>query len=423
MKQLGIDDEHIILMDAGKVLHDQRNSERGKLFISDSIGQGRALGEESQIYKNELFEHDIEIDYQGEQVNINTLRYVLTGNSDYINTDHRPLLLPTLHSNTESTIFFYFAGHGGDEFFKFHDYEELEAYELMLMFHEMYRTKRFKQMLVILDTCQAATMSNDLQRMISTSSSSSSSSTDPIKQTIGNMFIPNITFIASSRKDENSYAFQTNHELGIATVDRYTYLLYEELQSFRQSLSNEYTKKKKETSIKKNSPKKSNSDKGKNHKLSSTSVVDISIQEFFQKMNKPYFLHAQPTIVSTSEVSVDQLKLLDFIVPPHLHPGIDDNNHLKIHDIVDISHEEKTKNDGSERNTNSMMIQSFLELRNFDFDHSNTNASLLLTTENPTNVKPIINNGLAEFGIFIIIWLAIWIPYLIFVVLKRIKLH
>jgi phosphatidylinositol glycan class K len=49
----------------------------------------------------------------------------------------------------------YLTGHGGDEFLKFRDAEELRAAEFVATVSAMKRVLRFRELLIILDTCQA----------------------------------------------------------------------------------------------------------------------------------------------------------------------------------------------------------------------------------------------------------------------------
>jgi len=76
------------------------------------------------------------------------------------------------------------AGHGGDEFLKFHDHEELTAAMLGAAVDEMSIKNMFGELMIIVDTCQASTLGNYIE------------ANDPSR---------GITFIASSHKDENSY--------------------------------------------------------------------------------------------------------------------------------------------------------------------------------------------------------------------------
>lgn len=49
-------------------------------------------------------------------------------------------------------------GHGGDEFLKFQDAEEISAYDLADSFKQMWEKKRYNEMFFMIDTCQANTM-------------------------------------------------------------------------------------------------------------------------------------------------------------------------------------------------------------------------------------------------------------------------
>jgi glycosylphosphatidylinositol transamidase (GPIT) subunit GPI8 len=49
----------------------------------------------------------------------------------------------------------YLTGHGGDEFLKFRDAEELRATEFAAVISAMKRALGFRELLVVLDTCQA----------------------------------------------------------------------------------------------------------------------------------------------------------------------------------------------------------------------------------------------------------------------------
>ena len=91
-------------------------------------------------------------------------------------------------------------GHGGDEFLKFQDIEEMSAQDLGFAFKEMEIMARYRKILLIVDTCQAETLFKYITS-------------------------PNIVCIGSSKKSENSYAYLFNEELGLPLMDRFTYSL------------------------------------------------------------------------------------------------------------------------------------------------------------------------------------------------------
>ena len=63
---------------------------------------------------------------------------------------------PTLDGGTNVLV--YLTGHGGDNFFKFQDGEELMSNDVASIFSQMYELKRYNEILFIADTCQAFTM-------------------------------------------------------------------------------------------------------------------------------------------------------------------------------------------------------------------------------------------------------------------------
>jgi glycosylphosphatidylinositol transamidase (GPIT) subunit GPI8 len=91
-------------------------------------------------------------------------------------------------------------GHGGDEFLKFKDSEEISADDIANAIFEMDLKGRFNKLLFIVDTCQAATLCNKIKP-------------------------PNVYCIASSLKGENSYAYNLHKDLGLPLMDRFTFSL------------------------------------------------------------------------------------------------------------------------------------------------------------------------------------------------------
>ena len=196
LRELGIPDRNIILMNAVNVLCDNRNSIQGEMYNSNDM-------------KHNLCHAGIETDYMGDEVNLNNFRNLLIGRYDHDTPQNK-----RLNSDNSSNIFIYMSGHGGDEFLKFHDEEELSAYEISLILKEMHIKRRYKEILFIVDTCQASTLGNYI--------------TDDIN--IDNevhIGLPGITFVGSSGKNENSYGYNINSLLGLALVDRFTFGVFE----------------------------------------------------------------------------------------------------------------------------------------------------------------------------------------------------
>ena len=256
MRDLGISDSNIIFMNAMDIISiDSRNNKPGYIMFNNKNNYN------NDNFDNYLFSmNDIQVDYHNEDVNVQSFIQLLTGRR--INHHHHHNIL---NSNQNSSILIYLTGHGGDEFFKFHDYEELSAQELGYIFQEMYIKDRYKEILLILDTCQAITMSNYITS-------------------------PNIITLASSSKGENSYAFSTNDYLGVATSDRFTYSMYVTIHNYIKYYQQQ--------------------------QLYQSKFKHITLYDFYKSFNN-HVLHStvsiHQSINSTRELK--DIKLFDFIHP------------------------------------------------------------------------------------------------------------
>ncbi|KAG7195322.1 glycosylphosphatidylinositol anchor biosynthesis [Scheffersomyces spartinae] len=110
-----------------------------------------------------------------------------------------------LLTDENSNIFIYLTGHGGNEFLKFQDAEEIGSYDIADAFEQMHEKKRYNEIFFMIDTCQANTM---YERFYS----------------------PNILAVGSSRLDESSYSHHSDLEIGVAVIDRFTYYTLEFLE-------------------------------------------------------------------------------------------------------------------------------------------------------------------------------------------------
>lgn len=167
VKRLGLQDENIILMLADDVLCNPR-------------------------HRNPKFK-DMEIDYRGYEVTAENLMRVLT--------NRHPPHVPKnkrLETDNSSRILVYLTGHGGDEFLKFQDQEEISAQDLADAFEQMYQKQRYKEILFLVDTCQANTLYQHFRS-------------------------PNILASGSSKLGQNSYSHHHDANLGVSVIDSYTF--------------------------------------------------------------------------------------------------------------------------------------------------------------------------------------------------------
>jgi len=180
VKRLGIPDSQIILMLADDMACNPRNMYPAQIFNNEN-------------HKLNLYGENIEVDYRGYEVNVESTLRVLTGRHPKETPRSKRLL-----TDSRSNILIYMTGHGGDEFLKFQDVEEISSHDLADAFEQMFEKRRYHEILFMIDTCQANTM-------------------------FKRFYSPNILAIGSSNFAENSYSHQSDADLGVAVIDRFTY--------------------------------------------------------------------------------------------------------------------------------------------------------------------------------------------------------
>lgn len=149
----------------------------------------------------------IEVDYRGNEVTVENFIRLLT--------DRWPASHPTskrLMTDDRSNILIYMTGHGGNEFLKFQDSEEISSFDLADAFEQMWEKKRYHELLFMIDTCQANTM-------------------------YPAFYTPNIIATGSSAKDQSSYSHHADQDVGVAVIDRWTYYNLEFLETKLNSTS------------------------------------------------------------------------------------------------------------------------------------------------------------------------------------------
>ncbi|KAK3688265.1 gpi-anchor transamidase-like protein [Podospora appendiculata] len=188
VKRLGIPDSQIILMLPDDMACNPRNAFPGTVYSNAD----RAV---------DLYGDNIEVDYRGYEVTVENFIRLLT---DRVG-DEMPRSKRLL-TDDRSNILVYMTGHGGNEFLKFQDNEEIGAFDLADAFEQMWEKKRYHEILFMIDTCQANTMYSKL-------------------------YSPNIIATGSSKLDESSYSHHADNDVGVAVIDRYTYYNLEFLET------------------------------------------------------------------------------------------------------------------------------------------------------------------------------------------------
>lgn len=202
IKRLGIPDSRIVLMVADSMACEAQNPRPAQVLYELGGAGGADIGgpaspnaryvNTSLFARANVYGTQLEVDYRGQEVTAEALLRVLTGRHHPGTPNSRKLL-----TDAGSNVLIYLTGHGGDEFFKFQDAGEISSYDLADAFHSMYKKGRYREMLVIADTCQANTLQLQLKS-------------------------PGIIMIGSSRKGQNSWSKGTSALLGCTMIDRFT---------------------------------------------------------------------------------------------------------------------------------------------------------------------------------------------------------
>lgn len=192
VKRLGIPDSQIILMLSDDVSCNPRNTFPGTVYNNAD----RVI---------DLYGDQIEVDYRGYEVTVENFLRLLTDRWDEGVPRSKRLL-----TDENSNVFIYMTGHGGNEFLKFQDAEEIGAFDIAHAFAQMWEKKRYNELFFMIDTCQANTM-------------------------YSRFYSPNILAVGSSKYDESSYSHHADVDVGVAVIDRFTYYNLEFLEQMDQT--------------------------------------------------------------------------------------------------------------------------------------------------------------------------------------------
>nr|XP_054769850.1 putative GPI-anchor transamidase isoform X2 [Lytechinus pictus] len=192
VKRLGIPDSQIILMIADDMACNARNPRPAAVFNN--------ANQHINVYGD-----DIEVDYRGYEVTVENFIRVLTGRLPPSTPRSKRLL-----TDDRSNVLVYMTGHGGDGFLKFQDAEEISSIELADAFQQMWKKRRYHELLFIVDTCQAVSLYKYF-------------------------YSPNIIGIGSSQVGEDSLSHHHDSAIGVYIIDRYTYYVLEFLERMTPS--------------------------------------------------------------------------------------------------------------------------------------------------------------------------------------------
>lgn len=174
LRTLGLSDDHIILMLADAPNCDLRNPYPGTVFIGGPARTGDVCSQGPMA-----------VDFRGREVTGENVLRLLTGYQQEWEPRNRRLL-----TDEGSNLLIYLSGHGGDGFLKFQDTEELTTQDLAMAFEKMHTQHRFREVFMITETCQAATLADEF-------------------------YTRGILAVGSSLRGENSYSQRSDAEVCI----------------------------------------------------------------------------------------------------------------------------------------------------------------------------------------------------------------
>eukprot|EP00854_Cymbomonas_tetramitiformis_P006358 gene6358-7619_t len=107
-----------------------------------------------------------------------------------------------LLTDSGSNVLIFLTGHGGEEFLKFQDSEEILSRDIADAVGQMHNKARYHEMLFMVDTCQGASLFNDLSS-------------------------PGIITLSSSASGESSYSHHIDFDVGVSVIDRFSFYMLE----------------------------------------------------------------------------------------------------------------------------------------------------------------------------------------------------
>ena len=193
LRDNGVPRSNIVLMVGDEIPGNARNPFKNQMFAEG-------------IDTPSLYDESVSITYRGSDVTVPNFLSALLGTVGALSPRRM------LHTNQDSHILVYVTGHGGDNFFKFQDAEELTSQDLANVFEQMHLRKRYKQILFVADTCQAFTLADKLKT-------------------------PNVYALGTSLKDQNAYAHHSDKDVGLSVIERWTYRMLQHYEKFATSSS------------------------------------------------------------------------------------------------------------------------------------------------------------------------------------------
>lgn len=172
-----------------------RNPFQGKIYFTD----------QSNTRTEVCCRNQVNIDYKGPDQNNFSLINIFKGRSDYLSSNIRKL-----KTNQNSRIFVFINAHGGDQFVRVRTKTVILSEEFNRMLWEMYYKNMYKEILLVIDTCEGYTL-------------------------FDNVTAPNLFLVSSSLKNEKGVSYLFDPYMMTQLSDRFTFLFNSLLE---QNLNN-----------------------------------------------------------------------------------------------------------------------------------------------------------------------------------------
>ena len=165
VRRLGVPKSRIILMLADDITNNERNPYKGSVYEDSSC-------------KIDLAE-DVSVDYRNDEVTPELFYSAVLGLGTAVKK--------RLGTDSQSRIILYITGHGVDGYMNFREKDEISQKNISDIFRMLYLLNAYKEILFIVDTCQASSLFKSIKE-------------------------PNIIGIASSSTTEPSYSHHNNRK-------------------------------------------------------------------------------------------------------------------------------------------------------------------------------------------------------------------
>ncbi len=251
----GVPDRNILLFLAEPHACDARNAAHaGRLFADEEAPRaarraaaGAAAGAGAGARLFSVLPPDAQVDYAGADCSPDALLRALTGRHRAGTPASRRLSLPP--APARARLLLLLTGHGGDGFLKFQDAEELSYSDLAAALADAAAQRRFDEVLLLADTCQAESVADGLANLTAADAGADAGSAtwpawaaqllgggggggggdrggesgDAGPDPEGGLFhVPGVVVVASSLRGQNSYAAGQDDEVGLALADGFS---------------------------------------------------------------------------------------------------------------------------------------------------------------------------------------------------------